>query len=134
MDRRGAKNRFRPPPARAGDGHGRDRRWTGWLHAQRSNPRSGRRRTTLPDLRFQPTRGGARVRTKLARLRYALLTGATAVLIVLLFWNWLEADMTRHMLCEFPLLLIAGAAVGRCLPEPFDARVAACNQLGLTGF
>jgi hypothetical protein len=74
------------------------------------------------------------VRTKLARLRYAPLTGTTAALLVLLFWNWLETDMTRHMLFEFPLLLIAGAAVGRSLPEPFDARVAACNQLGLTGF
>src|SRR5260370_36718070 len=42
--------------------------------------------------------------------------------------------MTRHMLLEFPLLLIAGALVGRALDERFRAPIERCNRLGLLGF
>ena len=63
-----------------------------------------------------------------------LLIVAFAGLLVLLLRDWLEGDMARHMLIEFPLLLIAGAAIGRALDERFGAQIACCNQMGLAGF
>ena len=65
---------------------------------------------------------------------HALLIAAFAGLLVLLLRDWLEGDMARHMLIEFPLLLIAGAAIGRALDERFGAQIACCNQMGLAGF
>jgi hypothetical protein len=56
------------------------------------------------------------------RSGHGLLIAAADSLLVLSLRDWLEIDMTRHMLLEFPLLLIAGALVGRC------------NRLGLLGF
>jgi hypothetical protein len=66
--------------------------------------------------------------------RHALLIAAFAGLLVFSLENWLEGDMARHMLIEFPLLLLAGAAIGRALEERFGAQIASCNQMGLVGF
>jgi hypothetical protein len=60
----------------------------------------------------------------------AVLTGAA----ILLFRNWLEADMARHMLIEFPLLLVAGLGTAKALPERAVALIMRSNQLGLAGF
>ena len=60
----------------------------------------------------------------------AVLTGAA----ILLFRSWLEADMARHMLVEFPLLLLAGLATAKALPERTVALIMRSNQLGLAGF
>jgi hypothetical protein len=65
---------------------------------------------------------------------HALLIAAFAGLLVFSLENWLEGDMARHMLIELPLLLIAGAAIGRALDERFGAQIACCNQMGLVGF
>ncbi len=66
--------------------------------------------------------------------RHALLIAAFAGLLVLSLRGWLEGDMARHMLIEFPLLLIAGTAIGRVLDERFGAQIDRCNQMGLVGF
>jgi hypothetical protein len=66
--------------------------------------------------------------------RHSLLIAAAGGLLVLLLKGWLEIDMARHMLIEFPLLLIAGAATGRALVERFGAQFERCNQMGLFGF
>ena len=68
------------------------------------------------------------------RSRHLLLIAAFAGLLVLSLKDWLEGDMARHMLIEFPLLLIAGAAIGRALDERFGAQIACRNQMGLVGF
>jgi len=66
--------------------------------------------------------------------RHALLIAAFAGLLVFSLDNWLEGDMARHMVIEFPLLLLAGAAIGRALEDRFGAQIACCNQMGLVGF
>ena len=66
--------------------------------------------------------------------RLALLIAAFAGLLVFSLKGWLEADMARHMVIEFPLLLIAGAATGRAMDERFGAQIGCCNQMGLVGF
>jgi hypothetical protein len=66
--------------------------------------------------------------------RHALLIAAAAGLLVLLLKDWLEIDMARHMLIEFPLLLIAGAAMGCALHERLGAQIERCNRMGLLGF
>jgi hypothetical protein len=66
--------------------------------------------------------------------RSALLIGVVAGVLVSLLRDWLEADMVRHMLIEFPLLLIAGAGLGSTIPTRLDALIEPCNQLGLAGF
>ncbi len=68
------------------------------------------------------------------RSRHALLIAAAGGLLVLSLKGWLEIEMARHMLLEFPLLLIAGAAIGRALDERFGAQIERCNQMGLLGF
>src|SRR6266404_1535968 len=65
---------------------------------------------------------------------HVLLIAGFAGLLVLSLRDWLEGEMARHMLIEFPLLLIAGAAIGRALDERFGAQIACCNQMGLVGF
>jgi hypothetical protein len=47
---------------------------------------------------------------------------------------WLEADMARHMLVEFPLLMGCGAALERFMPRAVEAFVARFDALGLTGW
>ena len=66
--------------------------------------------------------------------RPSLVIAAVAGLLVLLLKDWLEIDMTRHMLIEFPLLLIAGAAIGCALDERFRLQLYRCNRMGLLGF
>ena len=51
--------------------------------------------------------------------RQAMLAGVLTGTVILLFRSWLEADMARHMLVEFPLLLVAGLATAKALPEQF---------------
>jgi hypothetical protein len=66
--------------------------------------------------------------------RSAPLIGVFAGVLVLWLKDWLEADMARHMLIEFTLLLVAGAGLGSALPRRVDALLERCNQLGLAGF
>jgi hypothetical protein len=66
--------------------------------------------------------------------RHAVLIAAFAGLLVFSLKDWLEGDMARHMVIEFPLLLLAGAAIGRALDQRFGAQIACCNQMGLAGF
>jgi hypothetical protein len=65
---------------------------------------------------------------------HVLFIAAFAGVLVLSLRGWLEGEMARHMLIEFPLLLIAGAAIGRALDERFGAQIACCNEMGLVGF
>jgi len=63
-----------------------------------------------------------------------LLALATILVVVVAsLRQWLEANMARHMLVEFPLLLCAGAAVGAALTPRHRARRRSYNQYGLTG-
>jgi hypothetical protein len=55
------------------------------------------------------------------------------VVVVASLRQWLETNMARHMLVEFPLLLCAGAAVGAALTPRHRARRPSYNQYGLTG-
>ena len=47
---------------------------------------------------------------------------------------WLEADMARHMLVEFPLLIALGAALAHRAPVRADAEIARFDRYGLTGW
>lgn len=47
--------------------------------------------------------------------------------------GWLEADMARHMLLQFPALLLAGVALAGILPAAVRARIADCNAHGVAG-
>jgi hypothetical protein len=60
----------------------------------------------------------------------AVLTGAA----ILSLRSWMEADMARHMLIEFPLLLIGGLVMAKALPERAVALIMRSNQWGLAGF
>ena len=66
--------------------------------------------------------------------RHSLVIAAADGLLVLRLKDWLEIDMARHMLVEFPLLLIAGAAIGSALDERLGAQIERCNRMGLLGF
>ncbi|CAI07751.1 hypothetical protein [Aromatoleum aromaticum] len=46
---------------------------------------------------------------------------------------WLEADMARHMLLQFPLLLLAGGLLASALPARLRRCIDACNVHGLSG-
>ena len=62
-----------------------------------------------------------------------LLLGCTCLLLALLLRPWLEASMWRHMVLQFPLLLLAGAALATTLPQPVRRLLAACNHYGIAG-
>lgn len=47
--------------------------------------------------------------------------------------TWLEADMARHMLVQFPLLILAGAALASALPSRVRSAAAGVNAYGLAG-
>jgi hypothetical protein len=66
--------------------------------------------------------------------RQALLAAVLSGAVILLFRSWLEADMARHMLIEFPLLLVAGLGTAKALPERAVAFMMRFNRLGLAGF
>jgi hypothetical protein len=63
-----------------------------------------------------------------------VVVAAILIVVVASLRQWLEANMARHMLVEFPLLLGAGAAVGAALLPRHCARQPSYNQYGLTGF
>jgi hypothetical protein len=48
--------------------------------------------------------------------------------------HWLERDMARHMLIEFPLLLLVGAALAWATEGATRGVLARCNLYGLAGF
>ena len=55
------------------------------------------------------------------------------LLLALLSRGWLEAHMARHMLLQFPLLLLGGALLAAWLPLVWRQRISHYNQLGLNG-
>lgn len=63
-----------------------------------------------------------------------VVVAAMLVVAVTSLRHWLEANMARHMLVEFPLLLCAGAAAGAALLARHRVRGPSYNQYGLTGF
>jgi hypothetical protein len=66
--------------------------------------------------------------------RQALLAVVLTAAAILISRRWLEADMARHMLIEFPLLLVAGLCTAKALPERTVALIMRANRLGLAGF
>ncbi len=66
--------------------------------------------------------------------RQAMAAAALIGAAILAWGHWLEADMARHMLIEFPLLLVAGLGMSKALPERAAAIIERCNRLGLAGF
>jgi hypothetical protein len=48
--------------------------------------------------------------------------------------SWLEADMARHMLVEFPLLAVLGAWLACHTPPRVEAVIARFDRYGLTGW
>jgi hypothetical protein len=79
---------------------------------------------------------GSLVSRLIHMLRVCRLVVVAAMLVVVVtsLRHWLEANMARHMLVEFPLLLCAGAAVGAVRLPRHHARRLSYNQYGLTGF
>ena len=49
-------------------------------------------------------------------------------------FTWLEADMARHMLVEIPLVVAAGAYLGRFAPPRMHAAIACFDAFGLAGW
>lgn len=47
--------------------------------------------------------------------------------------GWIELDMVRHMLLEFPLLLACGAMTASVMPPTMTRLFASLDRLGLTG-
>jgi hypothetical protein len=72
-------------------------------------------------------------RRLLRGLKAGVLLIAVAVIAVSGFRRWLELDMARHMLLEFPLLLAAGAILARRTPHRAQAAITACDRLGISG-
>jgi hypothetical protein len=73
-------------------------------------------------------------RTPRASAPRLVMVAAILIVVVASLRLWLEANMARHMLVEFPLLLGAGAAVGAALLPRHRASRPFYNQYGLTGF
>ena len=67
--------------------------------------------------------------------RQRALIGLTLVAAGTAPWlrSWLEADMARHMLLQFPLLVLAGTALASSLPPRVRAACATINAHGLAG-
>lgn len=63
--------------------------------------------------------------------------GAAAILLLLLALpdarNLLEASMSRHMLVQFPLLMLAGFALAGSLPRLWVGRLNGWNGHGISG-
>src|SRR6476660_7972376 len=47
---------------------------------------------------------------------------------------WLESDMARHMLLEFPLLMLLGAGLAHYAPRCMDSHIERFDRYGLTGW
>ncbi len=67
------------------------------------------------------------------RIRALLVLTATMGAIVGPLGTWMEANMGRHMLIQFPLILTAGGLLGPALPAAGRQRVADLNAHGLPG-
>lgn len=67
--------------------------------------------------------------------RQQALLGAALLLLAALpgLRPWLEAGMWRHMVLQFPLLLLAGALLAATLPAPARTALARWNAQGMTG-
>ncbi len=74
-----------------------------------------------------------RIALRLGR-RQATLAALLIAAAILPCRGWLEADMARHMLIEFPLLLLVGLGAAKALPERTLALTVRFNQWGLAGF
>ena len=55
------------------------------------------------------------------------------LLLVLLSRDWLEAHMARHMLLQFPLLMLGGWALAGWLPDGWRQQANHYNLYGLNG-
>jgi hypothetical protein len=55
------------------------------------------------------------------------------LLLVLISRGWLEVHMARHMLLQFPLLLLGGMMLAGWLSPVWRRRISHYNQLGLNG-
>lgn len=66
------------------------------------------------------------------RYLWAALAVSPALLLIGPLRHLLESRMSLHMLVEFPLLLAAGWARGRCLPRKLYSRLDAQGLLGAT--
>lgn len=66
-----------------------------------------------------------------------MLAGTAAALLCLLAWpgvrHGLEATMTRHMLVQYPLLMLAGWLLAAALPGRWLARLNLWNAHGISG-
>ena len=60
------------------------------------------------------------------------MVGALALALAVLARPWLEASMWRHMVLQFPLLLLTGAAWAGALPPAWQGR--SINQYVITGW
>lgn len=72
--------------------------------------------------------------TRLARLSALVAPSLIAACALPPLRGWLEADMARHMLVQFPLLVAAGALLGTPMPPGARERLGAFNTYGLAGF
>ncbi len=63
--------------------------------------------------------------------------GMALALFGVLLWpgtrQWMEAQMTRHMLLQFPLLMVAGALLAAALPDAWRRAAARWNDHGISG-
>jgi len=69
----------------------------------------------------------------LQKTAFLLGVGGLCLLLALGLRPWLEASMWRHMVLQFPLLLLAGAALALALPPPARRWLAGWNQHGIAG-
>ena len=65
--------------------------------------------------------------------RRNLLLAAIALVVLCSVRTWLEADMARHMLIEFPLLIGAGWAIGGTFSANARRAIDRWNLYGLAG-
>ncbi|MDI1239842.1 MAG: hypothetical protein PSV26_20360 [Polaromonas sp.] len=64
------------------------------------------------------------------------VTGALAGLVLLALpyvRRWMEADMTRHMLVQYPLIALAGFILALALPTRWLAKIKCWNVFGING-
>lgn len=67
------------------------------------------------------------------RVRAFLALAATLGATMVPLGTWMEANMARHMLIQFPLILTAGGFLGPALPAASRRRIADFNAHGLPG-
>jgi hypothetical protein len=67
------------------------------------------------------------------RFAFAIGWGMAALLVLPVLRAWLEADMARHMLVQFPLLFAAGWMIAGAVTSNERRRWAAWNHGGIAG-